>query len=314
MSTSLRIAYMGTPDFAVPALHELIHSPHEVVCVFTQPPRPKGRGQKVQPSPVHVLADDHHIPVFTPGSLKKDMDAQAGLAACAPDVIVVAAYGLMLPKNVLDIPRYGCLNIHASLLPRWRGAAPIQYAIWKGDDKSGVTIMQMEEGLDSGPMIAKKSVPIRPQTTAQSLHDELAALGAGALMEVLQDIAGHGGLKAEEQDGALSTYAPVLSKEDGRVDWSQTAEEIDRQVRALNPWPGVYTLDPHGKRIKILEAELVSEAYTEPPGTVADHMGRISCGDDTALRLITVQPENARRMDVVSAMNGGYLKVDDVLE
>lgn len=239
MEQILRVAYMGTPDFAVPALQALIDSSHEVVCVFTQPPRPKGRGHKVQPSPVHILADEHDIPVHTPRSLKKDVEAQAMLTAYAPDVVVVAAYGLMLPKDVLLLPQYGCLNIHASLLPRWRGAAPIQYAIWQGDEKSGVTIMRMEEGLDSGPMIVKKQVPVRPETTAQSLHDELAALGAGAVMDVLQTIAGTGSYESEEQDESLVTYAPVLSKEDGRVDWNRTAQDIDRQIRALNPWPGL---------------------------------------------------------------------------
>lgn len=313
MNQSLRIAYMGTPDFAVPALQAIIDSPHEAVCVFTQPPRPKGRGQKVQPSPVHILADDHNIPVHTPRSLKKDVEAQAALASYAPDVIVVAAYGLMLPKNVLLLPQYGCLNIHASLLPRWRGAAPIQYAIWQGDEKSGVTIMRMEEGLDSGPMIVKKEVPIRPQTTTQSLHDELAALGAAAIMDVLQTIADTGSYESEEQDESLVTYAPVLTKEDGRVDWNRTAQEIDCQIRALNPWPGIWTIDPHGRRLKIIEAEAVSETYTEPPGTLTDRSGHVSCGSDTALRLITVQPENARAMDAVSAINGNYLKIDDVL-
>lgn len=314
MGKTLRIAYMGTPDFAVPALQALIDSPHEVVCVFTQPPRPKGRGQKVQPSPVHVLADDHHIPVHTPRSLKKDMEAQAALATYAPDVVVVAAYGLMLPKNVLLLPKYGCLNIHASLLPRWRGAAPIQYAIWHGDKQSGVTIMRMEEGLDSGPMIARKEVPIRAETTAQSLHDELSALGAGAVMDVIRIIADTGSYESEQQDENLVTYAPVLKKEDGRINWNRTAQDIDRQIRALNPWPGVWTTDPQGRRLKIIEAEAVSEAYTEPPGTLTDHLGHVACGGDTALRLITVQPENAKRMDVVSAFNGGYLKMDDVLE
>lgn len=309
----LRIVFMGTPDFAVPALEALADRGHEVIAVYSQPPRPKGRGQQVRPSPVHETASAMNIPVYTPLSLKKDEKAQAEFAALAPDVAVVAAYGLILPQTVLEAPRFGCLNIHASLLPRWRGASPIQHAIWKGDAESGVTIMQMEQGLDTGPMIEKKAVNIRPQTTAQSLHDELAALGAAMIVRVLDRLASDGQLEAEPQDDEEATYAPLLKKEDGKVDWSRSAEEIDRQVRALNPWPGVWTLSADGARLKILEAEAVTEAFTAPPGTVTDHIGHVACGGDTGLRLLTVQPENARRMDAVSAINGGYLKTGQTL-
>jgi methionyl-tRNA formyltransferase len=310
MGNALKVVFMGTPDFAVPALEALIHSEYELVGVFSQPPRPKGRGYQVQPSPVHNLASEHNIKVYTPKSLKKDESAQVDLALLEPDIIIVAAYGLLLPKRILELPRYGCLNIHASLLPRWRGASPIQHSVWKGDNVSGVTIMKMEEGLDTGPMILKKEVQIRQQTTSKSLHDELSALGAIALMEVLDEIAKSGKFSYQEQDDNLATYAPMLKKEDGRIDWNQNAQEIDQQIRALNPWPGVWSLYDDEKRIKIIEAEAVSESYTEPPGTLIDHIGHVACGDDTAIRLITVQPENAKKMDFISAMNGGYIKRD----
>jgi methionyl-tRNA formyltransferase len=306
---ALRIVFMGTPDFSAPALQALIDAGHDVVCVYTQPPRPKGRGQQVQPSPVHALADRNGIPVRTPKSLRKDPRAQEEFAALKPDVAVVAAYGLLLPPAVLRAPLYGCLNIHASLLPRWRGASPIQHAVLHGDDESGVTIMQMEEGLDTGPMIVKRAVKLHARTTARSLHDELSALGAAMIVEVLRN---PGPYASEKQDDSRATYAPLLSKEDGRVDWTKDAAVLDRQVRALNPWPGVWTSND-GRRLKILEAEDSDETFTEPPGTVVDRIGHIACGGDTGLRLIRVQPENARAMDVAAAINGGHLKPDDVL-
>lgn len=309
----MRIAFMGTPDFAVPALEALIHRGHEVVCVFTQPPRPKGRGQQMQPSPVHLAALAQGIPVHTPLSLKKDPQAVAAMASYEPDVAVVAAYGLILPKAVLETPKYGCLNIHASMLPRWRGASPIQHAILAGDDESGICIMQMGEGLDTGPVIDCKKVRIRPQTTAQSLHDELAALGAAMIADAADRLAADGKLEAAPQDDSLSTYAPMLKKDDGRVNWAKPAGDIDRQIRALNPWPGVWTVLPEGTRLKILAAEPVDEAFTEPPGTMVDRSGHVSCGGDTGLRLLRVQPENAKAMDIVSAINGGYVKPDQVL-
>ncbi|MCB9990116.1 MAG: methionyl-tRNA formyltransferase [Rhodospirillales bacterium] len=309
----LRIVFMGTPDFAVPALQALLGSKHEVIAVYSQPPRPKGRGHQVQLSPVHQRAQDQDIPVYNPLSLKKDIQAQAGFAALDADVAVVAAYGLILPQAVLEAPRFGCLNIHASLLPRWRGASPIQHAIWKGDAESGVTIMQMEQGLDTGPMISKKAVPIRPQTSAQSLHDELSALGAAMCVDVIDRLAAEGGIEAEAQDDTLSTYAPLLKKEDGRVDWTNTAQQIDCQIRALNPWPGVWAQTDNGRRIKILEAVPVDETFTAPPGTITDHRGHVSCGGDTGLLLQKVQPENSKPMDAVSAINGGHLKIDHVL-
>ena len=307
----MKIIFMGTPDFAVPALEMLIDEGHEILAVYTQPPRPKGRGQHVQPSPVQLVAERHKIPVYTPKSLKRDEGAQLQFAAHRADVAVVAAYGLILPKTVLEAPHNGCLNIHASLLPRWRGASPIQHAIWKGDKKSGISIMQMDEGLDTGAVIEMREVAIRPVTSAQSLHDELAALGGVMIVDVLERLARDGKLKSYAQDDAKSTYAPLLKKEDGKVNWAQTAQEIDCQIRALNPWPGVWTATADERRFKILTAEIHDETYTEPPGTLVDRMGHVACGGDTVLNLLKIQPDNAKPMDVVSAVNGGYLHEDD---
>ena len=307
----LRVVFMGTPEFSVPALRMIADHGFDVVAVYSQPPRPKGRGQQVQKSPVHEAADARGIPVYTPLSLKKDADAQAAFAAHNADIAVVAAYGLILPQAVLDAPRYGCLNIHASLLPRWRGASPIQHAIWHGDAQSGVGIMQMEAGLDTGAVIAERAVPIRDTTTAQSLHDELSALGAVLMLEILKKTQDHGQQSAAPQDDTHVTYAGLLTKDDGRVDWTRSAVEIDRQIRALTPWPGVWTTIA-GKRLKIIAA-VPGEAATGAPGTIMDRNGIVVCGDGRSMRLVTVQPENAKAMDVAAAINGKYINVGDTL-
>lgn len=306
---------MGTPDFALAALTAIVErTGHEVVCVYSQPPRPKGRGHEVQPSPVHVYAESRGIPVFTPKSLKS-AEAQAEFAAHDLDVAVVAAYGLILPKAVLDAPKFGCLNIHASLLPRWRGASPIQRAIWAGDDKTGITIMQMDEGLDTGPEILKRSLPITSQTNASMLHDRLAILGADMIAEVLDTLAAtRARLPSVPQDDEGYTYAPLLKKEDGQVRWGQSAAEIDRQVRALNPWPGVWT-NAGGKRLKILEA-VPGEGRADDvieAGKILNKRGDIVCGDGVLLRLLRVQPEGKAAMDFPSALNGHYLEIGQVL-
>lgn len=298
MTNKLKIIFMGTPDFAVPALQALIGSRHEVIAVYSQPPRPKGRGQKVVPSPVHELAAHHKIPVYTPVSLKTP-EAKAEFQNLGADVAVVAAYGLILPEAVLNAPRYGCLNIHASLLPRWRGAAPIQYAIWQGDNTSGVTIMRMEKGLDTGPMIAKTETPITPETTCQTLHDQLAANGGELLLEVLADIEN---ITTVAQDESASTYASMLTKEDGRIEWNKTAAEIDRQIRALNPWPGTFT-----DEFKIKEARLTDEKTDKSPGTFLDKKGHIACGRGSVLQILKLQPAGKNPMDFASALNGGYV-------
>lgn len=275
---------MGTPEFAVAPLKALIAAGHAITAVYTQPPRPKGRGYEVQKSPVHLAADEHRIPVLHPVNFKADDDKEI-FKNLKADVAVVAAYGLILPQAILDAPRHGCLNIHASVLPRWRGASPIQHAIWKGDDHSGVTIMQMERGLDTGPMIAVETTPITEDTTASSLHDALSDIGARMIVDVVATLSTDGKLSATPQDEALFTYAPMLKKTDGAIEPHQSAVETDRQVRALNPWPGTY-IDGLKGRVKILKAHLQ---------------------DDTLIYDI-VQPEGKKPMDMVSAINGGYVQ------
>ena len=310
LSKKLRIAFMGTPAFSVGALEALIASGHEIVCVYTQPPRPKGRGQQVQNSPVHETALRHNIPVFTPKSLRKDEEARRVFAAHDLDVAVVAAYGLLLPREVLEAPKHGCLNIHASLLPRWRGASPIQRAVWAGDRESGISIMQMDEGLDTGPVISMESCAITGQTTSSSLHDELAKMGAHMIVKAINRLATDGKLENKPQDDAATTYAPLLTKEDGRIDWKKNAVEIERQIRALNPWPGTYAMMGDGKRLKILEAACVQGVGNA--GEILDRNGVVACGAG-ALKLLRVQPDNARPMDAASAANGGYLRAGAVL-
>ena len=319
-SPSLNVIFMGTPDFAAMSLQALIDSHHKVVCVYSQPPRPKGRGHKLQKSAVQHLAEQNDIPVFTPISLKSE-EAQQEFAMHNADVAVVAAYGLLLPEAVLGAPKYGCLNIHASLLPRWRGASPIQHAIWKGDALSGVTIMQMDKGLDTGAMICNGEVELDAEMTSSKLHDQLAHMGAELTVQVLEDYARNGSVKSQVQDNNHSTYAPLLKKADGYVDWSHKAEEIDRQVRALNPWPGVWA-EIQDKRFKILNATIADLEYPKyvgalcgkgaSAGTILNHDGLILCGGKTALLLKTIQPEGKKAMDFASAVNGGYLNVDGI--
>lgn len=300
-----RVIFMGTPAFAVPALEALITAKYDVIAVYSQPPRPAGRGYEVKKSPVHEAAEKHGIPVFTPKTFK-DAAVQTEFKNLNADVAVVAAYGLILPQAALDAPKYGCINIHASLLPRWRGASPIQHAIWKGDTESGITIMRMELGLDTGPMLMKGTTPITSETTTQMLHDALSAMGGDLIIKTLKNI---DQITPEKQDDAQSTYAPMLKKDMGKIDWSHSATDIDRQIRSLNPWPGTYT-ENHGKRLKILSAALT--AGSGKPGTILNRAGHISCGSD-ALQLKQVQPDGGKAMDVAAAINGNYLKVGDVL-
>ncbi|NCC21275.1 MAG: methionyl-tRNA formyltransferase [Alphaproteobacteria bacterium] len=303
----LRIAFMGTPDFAVPSLRALIDSGHDVVCVYTQPPRPKGRGRKVQPSPVHALAEAHNIEVRTPKGLRKP-ERQEAFAALDLDVAVVAAYGLILPAPILEAPRYGCLNVHASLLPRWRGASPIQHAILHGDSESGVCIMQMDAGLDTGGIISCEKIAIGPRTTASDLYDTLAVLGAQMAEKAVNQLAADGSLSSTPQPEEGMTYAPLLRREDGRIDWTRHATEIDRQIRALNPWPGVF-IDKAGERVKILEAVPSPETSDTTPGTLLGRGGKVSCGGESVLILNRIQPSGKKPMDVDSAVNGGFFTV-----
>lgn len=313
LNSKLRIGFMGTPDFAATALEALCKSNHEIVCVYSQPPRPKGRGHKVQSSPVHTYADKQGIPVFTPESLK-DTAAQEEFAAHNLDVAIVAAYGLLLSQAALDAPKYGCLNIHGSLLPRWRGASPIQQAIWAGDTQTGISIMQMERGLDTGPVIKERSVPITGDTIASSLHDQLSTIGGELMIEVIEQLAaGEAGsdnrLPAIVQDEALTTYAPLLTKDNSRINWSQTSEEIDRQIRALNPWPGVWSMF-EDSRVKVLDAVPLAQNTDKPAGTILDKTGNVACGSGSIIQLTKIQPAGTKAMDFASALNGGYIVVD----
>ena len=281
----MNLVFMGTPEFSVPALDALVAAGHRVLAAYTQPPRPAGRGQKEQPSSVQRAAERHGIPVRAPKSLR-DAAAQAEFRALGADLAVVAAYGLILPKAILDAPLRGCLNIHASLLPRWRGAAPIQRAIEAGDAESGITIMVMEEGLDTGPMLLRESVPIGSETTAAGLHDALAALGAKLIVRALAGLES-GALLAVPQPAEGVTYARKIAKEEARLDWRAPAAQLERRIRAFNPFPGAW-FEARGERIRVLAAAAGPRARDAAPGTVLDADLAIACGEG-ALRPTLLQ-------------------------
>ena len=286
MTQALCLVFAGTPEFAAEHLKALLDTPHSIVAVYTQPDRPAGRGQKLMPSPVKQLALQHGIPVLQPPTLR-DADAQAELKALGADLMVVVAYGLILPQVVLDTPRLGCINSHASLLPRWRGAAPIQRAVQAGDAESGVTVMQMEAGLDTGPMLLKVVTPITAEDTGGTLHDRLASLGPQAVVQAIAQLAA-GTLVGEVQDDALATYAHKLNKDEARLDWSRPADELERLVRAFNPWPICHsTLG--GEPLKVLAAQLADGSGQPGQILAASKDGlTVACGSG-ALRLTRLQ-------------------------
>ncbi len=310
MSAPLNIVYAGTPEFAATALAALLESRHNIIAVYTQPDRPAGRGRKLTASPVKELALQHGIEVYQPESLK-DPAEQEKLAALKPDLMVVAAYGLLLPEAVLNTPRLGCLNIHASLLPRWRGAAPIQRAILAGDSETGITIMQMDVGLDTGDMLYKLVTPITADDTAQTLHDRLAELGAKAIVEALDQLQA-GTISAEKQDDSQANYAKKLYKEEAQIDWRKPASEIARQVAAFNPWP-VAQSQNGDETLRIWNALAIDEQSTQPPGSVvrADKQGiDIACGEGQ-LRITRLQRPGGKPQSAAEYLNAH--KLDGVI-
>lgn len=298
----LRLAFAGTPDFAARHLAALLETPHDVAAVLTQPDRPAGRGKQAQSGPVKKLAEQHALPVLQPGTLR-DAKAQADLVALDLDVLVVVAYGLLLPAAVLGLPRLGCINVHGSLLPRWRGAAPIQRAIEAGDRDSGITIMLMDEGLDTGPMLARRACTVAPLATSADLYAQLADLGPPLLAEVLADLPGHLA-RAETQDDRLATHAAKITKDEVCLDWSAPAALLARRVRAFNPAPGAFTF-LGDQRIKVWEAQPVPAAAGEPGLIIAaDERGiRVACGDG-ALQLMRLQLPGARALDAAELLRG----------
>jgi methionyl-tRNA formyltransferase len=301
MTEPLRIVFAGTPEFAAEHLKALLNSPYEIVAVYTQPDRPAGRGQKLMPSPVKQLALENNIQVLQPPTLR-NADAQAELAALKPDLMVVVAYGLILPQVVLDIPRLGCINSHASLLPRWRGAAPIQRAVEHGDAESGVTVMRMEAGLDTGPMLLKVVTPISAEDTGGSLHDRLAAMGPPAVVQAIAGLAA-GTLEGEVQNDELATYAHKLNKDEARIDWRRRpAVELERLVRAFNPWPITHST-LNGEALKVLAATLADGKGA--PGEIlsASKDGLIVACGEQALCLTRLQLPGGKALNFSDLFN-----------
>lgn len=307
----MNIIYMGTPDFAVPALERLAQE-HRISCVVTQPDAVRDRGKKVKMTPVKEKALELGLQVLQPENIKKEDAFFESIRNCEPDLIVVAAYGQILPKQILELPKFGCINIHGSLLPRHRGAAPIQRAILEGDEETGITIMYMEEGLDTGAMLAKRSTPVGRKNGAQ-LHDELALMGAELLVETIPGIEA-GTVRPEPQDDSKSTYAPMISKKDGQLDFTRSPQEIERLIRAFDPWPGAFT-SYRGKALKIWEAYAEPGDSREQPGTITDVSERgieISAGGGTLIATV-IQLPGKKRMAVTDYLRGNSIETGTVL-
>ncbi len=298
----MRIIFAGTPDFAARHLDALLTSEHEIVGVFTQPDRPAGRGNKLTPSPVKVLAAAHDIPVFQPKSLRP-AESQQLVAGLNADIMVVVAYGLILPQAVLDMPKLGCINVHGSLLPRWRGAAPIQRALWAGDSHTGITIMQMDIGLDTGDMLHKIECAIEPEDTSANLYNKLAELGPIGMLTTLEQLA-TGSAHAETQDEALVTYAEKLSKEEARLDWSLPASQLERCIRAFNPWPMSYFLI-EDQPVKVWQANVIAGQPEAQPGTLiaATKNGIQIATSEGILNILQLQPAGKKAMSAQDILN-----------
>ncbi|OUS27420.1 methionyl-tRNA formyltransferase [Gammaproteobacteria bacterium 45_16_T64] len=297
----MNIVFAGTPDFAASVLQALLDSPHNVVACYTQPDRPAGRGRKLAASPVKNLAAEQGIDVYQPLNFKADEDL-AALKTLNADIMVVVAYGIILPQTVLDTPRLGCINVHASLLPRWRGAAPIQRAIAEGDTETGVTIMQMDKGLDTGDMLSKVSTPISATDNGGSLHDRLASIGAQACVDTLADLSA-GNANATPQDNAHANYAHKLSKQEGQIQWQQDSHTINDLIRAFNPWPVAHT-EMDGKKIRIFDASAISDIKGEP-GTIvaADKDGLVVAAKTGGIRITRMQLSGAKQLPVADILN-----------
>ncbi|OBU06680.1 methionyl-tRNA formyltransferase [Morganella psychrotolerans] len=302
MSDSLRIIFAGTPDFAARHLNALIDSEHEVVGVLTMPDRPAGRGKKITAGPVKELAQQHNIPVFQPATLRKEENHQ-WLHEQQADIMIVVAYGMILPQAVLDIPRLGCLNVHGSLLPAWRGAAPIQRALWAGDAETGVTIMQMDAGLDTGDMLYKAACEITAEDTSASLYEKLADIGPQALLHTLSLLC-RNELQPEPQSCSLVTYAEKLSKEEARLNWNLSAAQLERCIRAFNPWPVSYLIIDE-QPVKVWQANVIAEPVTVAPGTIirADKSGIQIATTDGILNMTQLQPAGKKPMSATDILN-----------
>jgi len=297
----LRIIFAGTPDFAARHLQALINSEHHIVGVYSQPDRPAGRGKKLKASEVKALALEHDLPVFQPQSLKTD-EALEELNSLNADIMIVVAYGLILPKAILAAPRLGCLNVHGSILPRWRGAAPIQRAIWAGDQQTGVTIMQMDEGLDTGDMLHISRCPIISTETSASLYTKLAELGPDALINTINRLA-NGDITPEPQNDADANYAKKLSKDEANIDWSMDAEQIERNIRAFNPWPVCFT-QMSGNTVKIYQANVVEQSGAAGTVLAIDKNGIVVACGKHALSISELQPQGKKPMAINDFLNG----------
>ncbi|WP_321343126.1 methionyl-tRNA formyltransferase [Breoghania sp.] len=311
---SLKVVFMGTPDFSVPTLLEIIGQGHEVVACYTQPPRPAGRGMDERPSPVQFKAEAFHIPVYTPTTLKSPIERESFLSHEA-DVAVVVAYGLILPRDILEAPEYGCLNLHASLLPRWRGAAPINRAIMAGDKETGVEVMQMGEGLDTGPVAMAEKLAIGADMTAGELHDQLSRLGADLMGRALAALS-RGALGTSPQAEEGVTYAAKISKDETRIDWSRPAGEVHNHIRGLSPFPGAWCNLPRGdgkeERVKVLRSTLAENGdASAKPGEVLDGL-TIACGEG-AVKLLQVQRAGKRPMEADEFLRGAKLAKGTIL-
>jgi methionyl-tRNA formyltransferase len=300
---ALRIVYLGTPQFAVPTLKAIVAAGHQVLEVITQPDRPKGRHQTLTPSPVKLAAQAHHLPVYQPERIRRP-ESVDHLRSLAPDVMVVVGYGQIIPQSIIDIPPRGIINVHASLLPKLRGAAPIQWSIVNGDQITGVTTMQIDAGLDTGAMLLKTSTPIGPDETAVELGDRLSHMGAQLLIDTLDQ-----NPTPIPQNNAEATLAPILKKEDGLIDWTRTAQQIHNQIRGLQPWPGACTTF-RNSRLYIWKARL-----SHLPGTPSGHIqgSTVSCGEGSTLELLEVQQEGRKRVDIKSFLNGAHLSDTEIL-